>query len=370
MNKPNRVRVAIATTTDFLRNPVGGKYESEELARGLSEIGFNCRILSADKLPFLVNIEQKLYRGIVKFVYKSLFKHYFSIGKAVGREVQKYSPDIVISRDIFISQHLFEHKNTLVIQDVTSKISDSKRQSKKITSQECDKMRGVEEEIYKIADHLIAKDVRLKDYLLRVVEEKKISILYPPIPDYFRPEPNAREHICKTFGLDSSKKIILFNPTRMIKQKGVEIVEKLTHLFPHVQFLVTFKTERMNFANTFDYGLIDRVKMPVIYSGVDLVIIPSIELGEHTEGISQIAIEAMLCGKPIVASDVGGLKDHGKNIELIQPNVESFSKGIQEFINGKYIADPEVAKKYAQQFYSSKYVSKYSSLINKLIKDE
>lgn len=370
MRKPDRARVAIATTTDFLRNPVGGKYESEELARGLKEIGFNCKIFSADKLPFLVNIEQNLYRGIIKFVDRSLFKHYFSIGKAVGKEVQKYSPDIVISRDIFISQYLFEHKETLVIQDVTSKISDSKHRSKKITSREYDRMKGVEDEIYKIADHLIAKDIRLKDYLLRVVAEEKISVLYPPIPDYFRPKPNAREYICKMFGLDNSKKIILFNPTRMIKQKGVEIVENLTHLFPQTQFLITFKTERMNLANTFNYGLVDRVKMPVIYSGVDLVIIPSIELGEHTEGISQIAIEAMLCGKPIIASNVGGLKDHGENIELIKPNVKSFSKDIQEFLNGKYKADSKAAMRYAQQFYSSKYISKYADLVNQLIKDE
>ena len=57
--------------------------------------------------------------------------------------------------------------------------------------------------------------------------------------------------------------------------------------------------------------------LKALYADSDVIVIPSIE-----EPFSLTALEAMACGKPIVASDVGGLSSllrHGENALLVRP---------------------------------------------------
>ncbi len=59
-------------------------------------------------------------------------------------------------------------------------------------------------------------------------------------------------------------------------------------------------------------------EIPQIYADADLVVFPSI----WPEPFGRIAIEAMAAGKPVIASDVGGIKDtvcHGKSGLLVPP---------------------------------------------------
>jgi D-inositol-3-phosphate glycosyltransferase len=50
-------------------------------------------------------------------------------------------------------------------------------------------------------------------------------------------------------------------------------------------------------------GSQDQRKLPVFYSASDAVIVPS-----HYESFGMVALEAMACGTPVIASNVGGLR--------------------------------------------------------------
>lgn len=69
--------------------------------------------------------------------------------------------------------------------------------------------------------------------------------------------------------------------------------------------------------------------MPVIYQQADIVLVPS----RSTEGTSFAALEAMACGKPVIAGLAGGLSDivlHEYNGYLIKPSVENLVTTIEE----------------------------------------
>lgn len=50
-------------------------------------------------------------------------------------------------------------------------------------------------------------------------------------------------------------------------------------------------------------GSQDQRKLPLFYSAADIAVVPS-----HYESFGMVALEAMACGTPVIASDVGGLR--------------------------------------------------------------
>jgi len=74
-------------------------------------------------------------------------------------------------------------------------------------------------------------------------------------------------------------------------------------------------------------GNVSYEKMPYIYSISDVVVLPSLR-----EGTPLVLLEAMACGKPVVATRVGGIPEiveHGEGGLLVRPkDVEGLSKAI------------------------------------------
>ncbi len=71
------------------------------------------------------------------------------------------------------------------------------------------------------------------------------------------------------------------------------------------------------------YGKIPHEEMPNAINDSDYILIPSVPVAGVEEATSILALEAMACGKPVVASDIGGLKEiihSGKTGLLVPPN--------------------------------------------------
>jgi glycosyltransferase involved in cell wall biosynthesis len=75
-------------------------------------------------------------------------------------------------------------------------------------------------------------------------------------------------------------------------------------------------------------------EMPGAYQHANLVVIPTI----FSEGTSLSCLEAMSCGVPVVATNVGGLNDlivDGFNGRLVQPTVESLVTALSELLHSE-----------------------------------
>jgi glycosyltransferase involved in cell wall biosynthesis len=104
--------------------------------------------------------------------------------------------------------------------------------------------------------------------------------------------------------------------------------------------------------------------MPVF----DLLVLPSLN-----EGMGRVLVEAMAAGKPVVASEVGGIPDlvkHGETGYLVRPADEkALANGIKKLLN-----DPERAgqmgqrgKEYCRQFSLEAMIEKLDDLYSELI---
>jgi len=100
-----------------------------------------------------------------------------------------------------------------------------------------------------------------------------------------------------------------------------------------------------------------------VMSTFDLFILPSLN-----EGMGKVLVEAMAMGKPIIASDVGGISDlvtDGKNGLLVPPmNSDALANGIEALVKNHQtrMTMGEEGKKLSQEYDVSSMISKIDGL--------
>ena len=111
----------------------------------------------------------------------------------------------------------------------------------------------------------------------------------------------------------------------------------------------------------------DDLSLRVLYSAADVVVVPSLQ-----ENLSNVVMESLACGSPVVAFDVGGnedLIDHLNNGYLAQPfDVADFAAGIDWVLsNPNYMdlcqnAREKVLRNFDSHVVVEKYIELYESI--------
>ena len=134
----------------------------------------------------------------------------------------------------------------------------------------------------------------------------------------FKPTDEYREECCKRFGIDPQSKIILA-PRRVDPKNGLlTLINAVPHINPSSSgFSVLIagggpdelvhhyreEAKRLGVNHLITItGVLPYDVMPRLVPSADVVVIPS-----FYEAVSLAALEALSCGVPVVASDVGGL---------------------------------------------------------------
>lgn len=131
-----------------------------------------------------------------------------------------------------------------------------------------------------------------------------------------------------------SKKVILFAPGRLSKEKGFNVLIKALKLVTQKKkyvelFIAGDGPERRNLeklVKNFDlekyvkfHGKLSYEDIMSLYTDSDIVLLSSI----HPEPFGRISIEAMVAGKPVIASNIGGIPEiveNGVTGILVPPN--------------------------------------------------
>lgn len=188
----------------------------------------------------------------------------------------------------------------------------------------------VEGQVMRWADRVVAATPRDKEQMVRLygADPESIIIIPPGVDlELFRPIPKTEARVA--LGMPPEHKLILF-VGRIEPLKGIDtLIEAVALAFKHRQDLrghvcvaiiggdvsddpakMSAEMNRLQ-ALRAELGVEDLVTflgkqsqtdLPLYYSAAEALVVPS-----HYESFGMVAVEALACGTPVIASDVGGL---------------------------------------------------------------
>jgi glycosyltransferase involved in cell wall biosynthesis len=228
--------------------------------------------------------------------------------------------------------------------------------------------------IWKGADKVVALSGALADLARNTSPDIEYSIIPNGVDEVHFSPPETREE---------GSTLRLVTVARLLERKGIHVIiqacaqpEKLpVHLTivgsgPYEDALrkevnAMGMEDRVRFA-----GYVSNAKLPELYGKMDAFVLPS-----ETESFGLVFTEAMSCGLPIIASNIGGIPDtvrHGVDgllcppgePELLRANIETMIKDRDLRIRMGKAGRQRILERYTWRRVSEQYLDTYTSILN------
>lgn len=191
-----------------------------------------------------------------------------------------------------------------------------------------------------------------------------------------------RQLVAATWGLGSQDRIVSVIG-RLARQKGLEYlldaVECVRRIFPHLRVLIVGEGEMSEVLR----ALIRKKGLThnVLLCGSHASVAPFIDMAEFIvlpslwEGLPGGAIESIALGKPVVASNVGGLPEvveHGRNGLLVQPaDIKMLADAMLFMLHDRAVVQAmgrEARKIAAERFTLATMMSRYEQYYRRIMR--
>lgn len=366
----------IVFTSSFYGRPEGGgEISAELLVSELRRRGHDIFVITTRKVKNkdVITIASQIPKKIL-ILGNYILDHF--IAKQIKKEIKKLQPDLLHIQDRFILPATIiasKQFNIPIVATVRENVLGQvyslivpfplslmiKRRNKAIIK------------FLKRADAIISDSEYIKKELVTVgVNPNKISPIYVELPWRLT---NPAQIISSQ--ITNCNEVVLFAPGRLSKEKGFHILLRAFSIairkYPKVKLIIAGdgpkKRELEKLSKILDIeryvkflGKVQYNKMQELFLSSDIVIVPSI----HPEPFGRVALEAILAGKPVVASEVGGLPEiiEDKAGILVQPsNPEALAHGIITLIE-----NPVLREKMGKE---GKRLSKEKFNVKKIVED-
>jgi glycosyltransferase involved in cell wall biosynthesis len=237
--------------------------------------------------------------------------------------------------------------------------------------------------VLKEADKIIVVSNATMRYVLSLgADPEKIELLYNGVDlDRFKPLTGVKDNVRRKLGI-SKNAVVVITVRRLVYKNGVDTLLDSAEIAikknPQLVFLVVgegpdfvevkAKIEQLKIGNNFRLtGFVSDKDLPVYYNAADFFVLPS----KSGEGLPLVALEAMACGLPVVATKVGGIseimtKEYGK---IVPPdNPDALAEAVLEFSHRDCSVLKNALRTMIEQRYSwSKNVEKLVDIYEELI---
>ncbi|NES80686.1 MAG: glycosyltransferase family 1 protein [Moorea sp. SIO2B7] len=250
---------------------------------------------------------------------------------------------------------------------------------------------GVEKACLETADCIVATSPQEKEHMRSLVSSKGNIGIVPCGTDIQRFGSINRQEARARLGIDANAKVV-FYVGRFDKRKGIETLVRAVgqskwHEDNRLSLIIgggsrpgrSDGIERKRIESivrelgisekTHFPGRIEDDDLPLYYAAADVCVVPS-----HYEPFGLVAIEAMACGTPVIASDVGGLQftvvDEETGLLAPPQNVEGFAIAIDRILSNSQWRDQlgiNARKRVEEKFSWNGVASQLGELYNKLI---
>lgn len=336
------------------------------LGKGFEELGHDVEYLTLSSIPKIVRIVGLYGPAMIisKFslqmrdVWHFAFIQYYMAITLVYKRVFKHY-DVIIAQDGYVCNSsrlvkaIFKIPIILTVHSYVLDILSGSHFKKGNLFEKW--FTKVDKTSYDVANAIIAVDTRIKNYIsynYNLPRDKlRVAINFVDTDEFKKMD--VPPDLSNILGIPADKKIV-FCPRRMVAKNGVIyaaesikfIKEKIGQNFlviftgnagPEVEIIKNIIENDMVQENSICLKSINHDQMKYLYNLSDIVIIPSINYKGLEEATSISAIEAMACCVPVIASNIGGLKeiiDDSKTGYLIQQkNPKIIADKIYEVLN-------------------------------------
>jgi len=230
------------------------------------------------------------------------------------------------------------------------------------------------------SNSIVTVDSRIKNYVIDELDfRRNIHVIYNAIDNKrFKPVSHDEQSKLKEELGFSKSDIVVLIARRMVKKNGIiyglETAEKLCSKYKRddIKFCIAGHgkelgnlnryvkdknlIDNVNFAGSIAHNLIDKY-----YKMSDFILMPSTRSDDVEEATSLSMLEGLVCGKVVIASAIGGMKEvinSGKNGLLVD---DRDSEKMAEFIN-EYSNDPVKYKKISE--FAHQYAMEHHGYLN------
>jgi glycosyltransferase involved in cell wall biosynthesis len=238
-------------------------------------------------------------------------------------------------------------------------------------------------QVLKEADKIVVVSNATKNYVLSLdAAPEKIEVLHNGVDlNRFRPLTGIKDEMRKKLGISKDSRVVL-TVRRLVYKNGIDtLIESAKAAIqknPRLVFIVVGKgpdftqvkgkIEQLGIQENFKLaGFVSDEDLPVYYNTADFFVLPS----KSGEGLPLVALEAMSCGVPVIATNVGGTSEvmSEKYGKLVPPNSpEALAEAILEFAQRDFSAVRKNLRKMVEQKYGwDKNVEKLVKIYEELI---